>query len=568
MHGSDLLVECLIREGVTKVFGIPGAQPVGFLDSIYRRRAAGVEIDFVLTRHEQAAAHMADAWSRLTGGVGVCLGTAGPGATDLVPGVVAAQADSSPILVLTAQNQSFRIYPHHGSQQECNQLAMFGGITKFSACAYHTSRIPELVRAAMRAAVSGRPGPVHIDLPADVLFKEIEEDPSAIWDPHEGRATRGLALSPSDVEEISRVLLEAERPLLYLGKGVLRSGGWDEARALGEYLGAAITNTVGAKGVIPEDHPQALIAMSYGAMAAQNDSDVVLIVGTRIGELCFFGREPLWGARGTQKIIHIDADPNSIGLNKPVTIGAVADARTALGQLLDGVRAAGPVRAPHAKLGEYKLAQEAWLSQWDSLALSDAAPMHPLRVVKEVRNAFPREAIICVDGGNTAVWASYLMRVYEPRSLLWATNSGHLGAGLPFAIAAKMVHPQRPVFLLHGDGAFGFLPQELETARRLSLAVMDVIFNDRAFGMIKHGQRMALEGRHIGVDFADVRYDEMAKAMGCHGERVADPSELEPAIKRAVHSGLPAVLDVLVDQEANLTAPDTAALINLWLEGC
>lgn len=561
--GADLLVECLAREDVRHVFGIPGAQPLGLVDSI--GRAPG--IDFVMTRHEQAASHMADAWARVTGGISACLGTVGPGATDLVPGVATAWCDSSPMLVLTAQTQSFRAYPHHGSQQELDQLRLFSPITKFSACVYHVSRIPEMVRAAVRAALSGRQGPAHLDLPADVLFANVEPDAAWMWEPRETRAGGSGGLARSDLEEIVRLLEGARRPLVYLGKGVLRAGAWEEARALAERLGAAVATSVGAKGAIPEDHPQALIAMGYGAMAAQADSDVVLAVGTRFGELSFWGRPPLWGEWDVQKVIQIDADPQIVGMNRPVAVGAVADARAALSEILAALGGA-PARAPHPGIAEYRAAQESWLAGFESDSTSDRTPIHPLRLAREVREFFPREAIVVVDGGNCCVWSSYVTRVYDPRSFLWAGNMGHLGAGLPFAVAAKLAHPERPVFVLHGDGSFMFLPQELETARRLGLPIVDVIFNDRAFGMIKGAQDMACGSRHVGVDFFDTRYDELARAMGCHGERVTEPDEIGPALKRAVDAGVPAVLDVIVDQEANLAAPDLATLADLWLEGC
>lgn len=566
MTGADVLVECLLREGVRYVFGVPGAQPLVLVDAIYRRRERGIE--FVMTRHEQAAAHMADAWSRVTGQVGVCLGTVGPGVTDLVPGVAAAWAEGSPMLVLAAQNQSWRIYPHHGSQQECHQLGLFSTITKWNACCYHFSRIPELVRAAFRAALAGRPGPVHLDLPCDILYQKGEVDPSWFWDPASYRATRGPAAPADLVEEAARLLTEAARPLLHLGGGVLRSGAWEEARLLAEHLGAAVTTTVGARGAIPDDHPQALLAAGYGAMAAQSDADVVLAVGCRFGELDMWGRPPAWAERGRQTIIQVDVDPQWIGVNVPVSLGVVGDARVVLAQLLEAVRERTPPRDPHPGLEEYRLAQESWLAEFLELGASEARPIHPLRLIKDVRDFFPREAIVCVDGGNMAVWANYLTRIYEPRSFLWAGDMGHLGAGLPFALAAKLAYPERPVFVLHGDGSFMFMPQELETARRLGLAVVDVIGNDRAYGMIKGGQKMAFGGRYVGVDFHDVRYDELARAMGCYGERVDDPADLRPALERAVASGLPAVLDVLIDQEAGLAAPDTVTLVDLWLEGC
>ncbi len=564
MRGAELVVECLKREGVRFVFGIPGAQPIALTDAI--GQAPGME--FVHTRHEQAAAHMADAWARVTGTLGVCLGTAGPGASDLVPGVATAWADSSPILVLTGQVPTARAYPHHGSQQELDHQRLFAPITKFTAVVNRAERIPELFRAAVRAATSGRPGPAHLDLPADVLFQRVHVDPSDLLEPFQARALNAGGLSPSDLDRVVDRLLQARRPLLYLGKGVLRAGAWAEAIALAEHLGAAVTTSVGARGAVPEDHPHALVAMGYGAMAAQADADVILAVGTRFGELAAWGRPPAWGERGSQTIIHVDADPTSIGWNVPVEVGVVADARVALGQLLATVRERTPRRPPIPSLADYRAAQDSWLAEYEAQARTSRVPIHPLRVVREVRDFFPKDAFVVLDGGNAGVWASYLTRVYEPRTFLWAGNMGHLGAGLPFAVAAQLACPKRQAFILHGDGAFMFLPQELETARRLGVTVVDIIFNDRAYGMIKSGQRLVCGGRHVGTDFFDVRYDLLAQAMGCYGERVTDPAQIRPALERAVASGRPAVLDVIVDPEAMMAAPDTVTLADLWLEGC
>jgi acetolactate synthase-1/2/3 large subunit len=337
---------------------------------------------------------------------------------------------------------------------------------------------------------------------------------------------------------------------------------------LAEQLGASVTTTVGARGAIPDDHPQALVAAGFGAISAQADADVVLAVGTRFGELSFWGRAPMWGERDRQKVIQIDADPSSIGLNVPVAVGCVADARVALAQVLGSLREAARPRELHPGIAEYRAAQDAWIASSDAEASSESMPIHPQRLARQVREFFPREAFVVVDGGNAALWSVREARVYDPRSFLWAAGMGHLGPGLPFALAAKMAFPERPVFVLHGDGSFMMLPQELETARRLGLPVVDVIFNDRAWGMIKAGQGALFEGRSVGVDFTDVRYDELARAMGCFGERVEDPDEIGPALKRATDSGLPAVLDVMIDAEANLTPMELQVLTGLWLEGC
>jgi acetolactate synthase-1/2/3 large subunit len=569
LMGAELLVQCLIQEEVQFVFGIPGGQLCPILDAI-RRLGVDAGLQFVMTRHEQAAAHIADAYARVTGRPGVCLGTVGPGAADLVPGVYAAWADSIPMVVLTAQNQSWKSYPERGSMQSLDQIGLFAPITKWSARITHWQRIPELVQRAFRVAVSGRPRPVHLDLHVDALMATGDEQDLAFPPARPAcyRPDAGPTAPPELVEQAARLLVEAQRPLLHPGGGVLRSGAWDELRALAEYLSAPVTSSMGACGALPEDHPLCLIAGGYGALGAQAMADVVLLVGGRLGDVDFWGQPPFWGEPGEQTLIQIDIEPENIALNRPVDLALVGDAKAVLRALLDAVKDLTAPIPERPDMAEYQATQLVWLAQFEKQAASDKKPIHPLRLVRDVRAFFPREAICVVDGGNTAVWAHYLNRVYAPRSYLWAADSGHLGTALPYAIGAKLARPDRPVYALCGDGAFALNLQELETAARLRLPLVIVVANDRQWGMIKAAQMAAYDARYIGVDFDEVRYDLVAQACGCHGELVEDPRQIRPALERAVASGKPAVLDVRVDPWANLTPPDLENLDAVWMEGC
>ena len=567
LSGGEILVECLLAEGVKYVFGIPGAQLTPLLDAIYRiGRERGLE--FVNVRHEQAAAHMADAYYRVTGKVAVCLGTVGPGAADLVPGVYAAYADSIPIVVITAQNQTWRSYPDHGSMQALDQYMLFKAITKWNAVVSHIQRIPELVQRAFRTALSGRPGPVHLDFPADVLFGEMEvEDPRRLFVPPKMyRATRPPAGDPDLIREAARLLVNATLPVIHVGSGALRAGATDEILELSEYLSAPIVTSLAARGVVPEDHPNCLLPSTPGAIAAQAMADVVLHIGGRLGDTDFWGQPPVWGEVGVQKWIQVDIDPEMIGYNRPVDVAIVGDAKAVLRQLLREVKDLTP--KVERDLSEYKKLTEDWEKDFQQEAMKEREGIHPLRVVYEARRIFPRNSICVVDGGNTAVWAYYLNRVYEPNTFLWAADSGHLGSGLPYAIAAKLAKPDRHVYLLSGDGAFMLNVQELETASRLNTNIVAIVFNDRQWGMIKGAQKLQFNQRYIGVDFEDVRYDLIAEAMGCKGIRVEETDEIAPAIREAIESERPTVIDVLVDREANLTPPDLQTLAAIWLEGC
>jgi acetolactate synthase-1/2/3 large subunit len=511
---------------------------------------------------------MADAWARVTGSPGVCLATVGPGVADLVPGVYPAFADSVPMIVLGAQNQTWRCYPETGSMQALDQVALMTPITKFRVLVNDVRRMTHLVQMAFRVATSGRAGPVYLDLPSNILCEKIEMIQQPILPPHRYRPTAPPVADSRLVDRAAEMLVKAKFPLIHTGGGALRSGAWTEVRQLAEHLSAAVTTSLGARGILPEDHPLCFIPASFGALKAQADADVVLLAGGRMGDTDFWGRPPIWGEPDKQRFIQIDIDPGNIALNHPVDLALVGDAKATLHSIIEAVMArTGPKRESPGIEGA-RQAQEAWLLNWQEGARSDKVPIHPLRLVQEVRRFFPRNAICAQDGGNTSVWSYYVNRVYEPRSFLWAADSGHLGSGVPYALGAKLAHPELPVYCITGDGSFGFNAMEMETARREGLRITVIIANDQAWGMIKGGQNLVYHARYCGVDLTDVRYDKLAEAMGCYGERVTAPDQIQPALQRAADSGLPSVLDVVVDAAVHMVPPDLVTLDSVWMEGC
>jgi len=565
--GGEVLKRCLVEENVRYVFGVPGDQLYPVLDAFYEDKS----IEFVTMRHEAASAHAADGWARATGHPGVCLGTVGPGAANLVGGVYAAFADSIPMVVITAQNQSWRSYPDHGSTQALDQISLFKAVTKWNSVVSHWKRIPELTERAFRTATSGRPGPVHLDFPSDVLFQTGQDSDLAILHLPSYRPVVPSAGDAELVEEAARMILKAKSPLIHAGGGVLRSGASKELIELAEYLQIPVTTSMSGRGAIPEDHPLCLIpgAFGSGALVAQTGADAVLLVGGRLGDLEMWGQPPLaWGEPDHQKFIQIDISGDMVGLNRRVDVGIVGDARSTLRALLEHVKRLTPKRTEAASLAEYKQIEKRWLEGFEAQSRLDQVPIHPLRAIREAREFFPRDAISVVDGGNTTVWCLYLNRIYEPKTYLSCASgdSGHLGAGIPYAIAAKLAEPSRQVYCITGDGSFGFNIHELETAGRLKLPLTFLVENDSAYGMIKSGQTLAYSKRYVGVDLGDIRYDKVAQAMNCYGERVTEPSEIKPALQRAADSRLPAVLDVVVDGAP--IPPDFEVLASIWLEGC
>jgi acetolactate synthase-1/2/3 large subunit len=565
LTGGEVITKCLIQENVRYVFGVPGDQLYPLLDSIHTSDG----IDFVTVRHEQAAAHAADAWARTTGEPGVCLGTVGPGAADLVPGVYPAFADSIPMIVLCAQNQSWRINPDHGSTQGLDQLNLFKPITKWGATISHWQRIPHLVHWAFREALSGRRGPVFLDIPSDVLYLKCKEDTleDGTVSSERYRVTKPPVGNPTLIGNAAKMLLNAKFPIIHAGSGVLASNASAELIAIAEHLQAPVTTSVGARGAIPEDHPLSLIPAGFGAIGAQCHSDLVLLVGGRLGDLDFWGRAPGWGDCADQRLIQIDIAPEMIAHNRVVDLAIVGDAKSTLSELLKHIKNK-PKAKPRPAMADCQEAQDNWLADFIEQSKSSKTPIHPLRMVQEVRNFFPRDAISIVDGGNIAVWAIYLNRIFESRTFLWPSDSGHLGVGTGYAIGSKLACPDKDVYVISGDGAFMFNAQELETARRLGTQFIIAIANDRAYGMIKAGQKGLYDERYVGVDFVDVRYDKIAKAMGCFGLRVKKPDDIAPALQKAKDSGLPAVLDIVIDPDINLVPPDFDSVASVWLEGC
>ena len=563
LTGGEILAKAMVREGIKYVFGVPGGELTPFLDAL--RKEAGIE--FILTRHEQAAAHMADAYFRVTGGLSAAVGTVGPGAADLVPGVYPAYADGIPMVVLTAQHQSWKAYPSHGSMQELDQYELFKAVTKWNAIVNNVSRIPELFQRAVKIAYRGRMGPVHLDLTVDVLFKKFEVPNIESFIPARERY-RALKNPPGDLELIkkaAKMLIEAENPIIHAGGGALWSGAYEEIRELAEYLSIPVTPSMIAKGILPEDHPLYLIPGNVSAMMAQASADLVLLIGCRLGDLDFWGKPPAWGEPDTQKIIQIDIDPENIALNRIVDLAIIGDAKTTLRLLIEEVKKLTDKR--ERDISTYKNMEKEWIHEYEKMALEDWGGIHPLRAIYEVRKFFPRNAIVVLDGGNVPVWAHYLNRIYEPRTFLWAGDSGHLGTGLPYAIAAKLAKPDRDVYLLTGDGSFMFNIQEMETAMRLGTKIHVIILNDRAYGMIRGVQKQLYKGNYYGVDFNDVDYAKIAEGMGWFGIRVEEPEEIRPALEEAYKQNKPALLDVITPREISMEPPDLAILGNLWMEG-
>jgi acetolactate synthase-1/2/3 large subunit len=550
--GGELLLKCLKEEGITTLFGV--------LDGSYNAFLAKLEtygMRLIAPRHEAAAAHMAEAWARVRGEPAVVVGGIGPGAANMVSGIVTAFAEGSPVIAITGQRRRGIIYPDRGgSFQNVDLLGLYRPVTKFSAGVRDFRRLPELIRRAFREALSGRPGPVYLEIPEDVMRGPGDLGAVSVFGPDRYRGGRLGAGDPALIARAADWLAGAERPFLHAGGGVAWAGAWAEFQALADHLSAAVTTTLGARGVVPEDHPRYFHPLNRAALgAARSEADVVLAVGSRLGELDAWGRGPSWGDPAAQKLIHVDADPTAIGLNRPADLGIVADAQATLQALLREVRARTGPRPESAGFAKYRDLTAKWQAEVDE-TLEMGTGLNPGAMIKAARAFFPRDAVTVMDGGNTSLWSTAFNPIYMPRSFLYTAKFGHLGTGLPYAIGAKLAVPERPVYLITGDGALGFNIQELETARRHAANIVVIVSCDRGWGMERSSQLFAQVGAMIETElYPDIRYDQVAQAFGCHGEVVETVEQLAPALERAAAAGKPALIQALVDPMSNLAPP-------------
>jgi len=460
------------------------------------------------------------------------MAASGPGVTNLVTGVANAYVDSAPIVAIGGASPLTQAGV--SAFQETDQVALFRPITRWTGRCLDTRRIPEYVAAAFRAASAGRPGPVYLDLPGDVLYREIAES-DVRWTSGVIERARPSA-DPRAVERALALLEQVRRPVLISGSGVIWSSAEAELETFVDRAGIPFYATPQGRGVIPEDHPLSFLGARSTAF---READLILIVGTRQNYVIDFARPPRWSAEA--KVIQIDIDPAEIGRNRATDVGLTGDVARVLNQLLeasDGRLEAGRYAAWAsylASLNEEKVAEQ------DRRMSTDARPIHPLRLCKEVRDFLPRDAVLCVDGQEILTYARQSIPFFAPNSL----NSGPygcMGVGLPFGIGAKIAAPDKLVVVLHGDGSFGLNAMEMDTALRHGVPVVCIVSNN---GGWTAGDRYKA-GRELGF----TRYDLMFAALGCHGEHVEDPAEIPAALERAVASGKPAVVNVVTDPKA------------------
>ena len=529
LTGSELLARSLTSQGMDTLFFLMGGPMLETESACLKLGVRAID-----TRHEQAAAMMAHAYSRTTRRPGVCMGCSGPGTTNLVTGVANAFVDAAPLIAVGGSSP--RVYLGMEAFQEIDQVAIMRPITKWAERVLDARRIPELVATAFRQATTGRPGPVYLDLPGDVLGEAVDEAHVAFptrWQP--GTRAQG---DPAAIADTVALLARAERPLLIGGSGVWWSDAASAFQTFVEATSIPFYTTPISRGMVPEDHTLAFLNARAKAFA---EADVLLAVGTRFNYVLQFGRSPRFAAG--LKVIQVDVNPSQLGHNRWVDVPIVGDARAVLEQLAAESRGRidrGRYASWVSKLRTLDMEKAA---EMDKHMSTDQIPIHPLRLCKEVRDFLRRDAILVVDGQEILNYGRQSIPTFAPGHRLNSGPFGCMGVGLPFGIGAKVAHPDAQVVVLHGDGSYGINAMEIDTAVRHRIPVLVVISNN---GGWTADPQKSKPGRNLGF----TRYDKVAQDFGAHGEYVEKPHEIRPALERAWASGRPAVVNVVTDDKA------------------
>lgn len=555
---GELVVRCLKAEDVDLVTGIIDGAHIPIVVHLPK-----YGIRYINTHHEEAAVHIAEGHTRITRRPAVVLGNPACGTGNMLAGVVSAHGEGHPILALATTRNRLKTDPNRGGAwQAADTESMARPITKYAATIRQFERVPEMMRAAFRAIMTGRPGPAFLSIPDDLLPVEIDDaDLPPIYPAARYRVTHMGAGDPGAIARAADILAGAERPFIHVGKGALWADAGAEVVALAEHVGACMSASLGARGTIREDHPACFHSFDLnGVGLARNRADAVLVVGARLGEYDAWGMPPVWGPPAAQTTIQIDADPMSIGVNRPVDLGIVADAKAAVAALLEAVKARRPPRTGVPGLDEYRAQSAKTMEQGIAyLGNPGTTGVNPGMMVLTVREAFPPESITVLDGGNTTLIGVAYHPILSSPGFLYSVKMGYLGTGVPFAIGAKLAAPGRPVCLISGDGALGFNLMEMETAARENLPIVVVAAVDDAWGMEKTAFKAmgfgAADWAGRGIEMAPIRYDGIAEKLGCHGEYVERLEDLAPALQRAIASGRPALVHVKVDKDLNTVPP-------------
>jgi len=535
LTGSEILAKCLKKEGVDDLFFIMGG-PMLLAEATCIKEG----IRMIDVRHEQAAAFMCQAYSRLLQKPSACMAASGPGVTNLVTGVANALIDCCPVVAIGGSSPISQF----GRQvfQEIDQVAIMRGCVKYADRIHNLKRIPQQVNFGFQKAMSGKPGPVYLDFPGDILYQKIDEN-AVDWS-FAGRPLlnpRPLG-NPQQVAKLVDALAKAKQPILVSGSGVIWSQAWDEMHALVDKIGIPFYTTPQGRGVVPDDHPCSYMTMRSSAF---RDADLIVVLGTRMNYIIGHAAPPRFGANAA--IARIDIDPDEIATAaRFVDIPIVGDCKMVLQQVLDGIGT--KINTDTYKGWRQKLAEGEAAKRGGSGAnkYAEDGDIHPVRLLEEIRNFAKRDAILCVDGQETLNFGRQTMPTFSPGHRLNSGPFGTMGVGLPFGVGAKVARPDKQVIVVHGDGSFGLNAMELDTAVRHKIPILVVI-------SLNGGWTADPKREKPGRDLGYTRFDKMAEGLGCYGEYVERPEDIRPALERAQHKvdeGMVALVNVRTDYRA------------------
>lgn len=529
---AQFLLECLENEGVKYIFGIPGEETLEIMDALQNS-----SIQFIITRHEQGAAFMADVYGRLTHKAGVCLSTLGPGATNLVTGVADADGDGAPLVAITGQVGTERM--HITSHQFLDLTAMFGPVTKRSKLVVNPNTIGEIVRIAFKYAESERPGSTHIDLPVNIAKKHVSDEERPLT-----REIPNIEFAPINrIEEAAAEIFKSEYPVLLVGSQAVRAEAAKAVKEFADSLKIPVINTMMAKGIIPCDDPYFMMTIGIPQKDYVNTilekADLVIAVGYDLVEFA----PSKWNEDRKRKIVHISNRPAHINKSYVCQTQVVGDISDSLKKI--------QLRVNRKEEPEWAFAvKKTFKEKCEKYEQDMSYPMKPQKILADVRKVMGKEDILVSDVGAHKMWIGRMYECYEPNTCIISNGFASMGIGVPGAIAAKLVHPEQKVLTVTGDGGFMMNSQELETAVRNKINFVTLIFRDQSYGLIKWKQ-MDQYGRSCYVDFADPDFVKLAEAMHCVGYRVEKAEDLVPTLKKAFEQNAPVVIDVAVDYGEN-----------------
>jgi acetolactate synthase-1/2/3 large subunit len=541
---AAIMAQYLEQEKVNYLFGVPGAHVLPLYDAIYRTTS----IKPILTKHEVGGAFMAYGYAAISGNLGVCLGTVGPGATNMVSGVTAAHMDSIPLLVITGQvgTKAFGRSAHQeatGYGRSIDQCALFKDITKMSVLITDKDSMSRTLRSAIRTALSGRPGPVHIAFPSNIQLEEINEE---ILPPENYRPSSDAnALNIDQISTIADLVYNSENPAMLIGYGASKCADDGIIIELAERLQIPVATSGKAKGVFPEDHPLSLGCLSIRGSKAANtylrsNIDVLLVVGTDLSEMTSHGWDPK--LQPSKAMIQIDIDPNEIGKNYPIQIGLVADARDALRSLNSFLKE----YAPKVKrdISSFKTSKQYFN---ETPSFSDQVPIMPQRLMRELRNSLPRNTMIFGDMGNTYSWILRYFQSYPEGKNFLPSGLACMGASVAACVGGKLGNQEAPAVCICGDGDFLMTGMEVLTAVDYKIPLIWVILKNNRLGAIYDVQDLSYQGRFSASLLADTDYVSIANAFGAKGFRIEKPEEIPTTVKKALEINGPVLLEVIID---------------------